>query len=449
MALRRPSVTALLLLCSKSTQAYHHHTHFHPSAAASIAKPNIRRSSSPPHLLFNFSPPPPPPPATTPATQVVRRDLFGYVGLISLVAATPAIDWNGIGGNELSNIARLSYFTVVAIGSVYLGVRRQDIGETAPITGKSAALAPFIATATLGGLYLIIKYTALDPGTFYRGVACLFALLSTSELLQPLLGLAIAGELTRPADYAFDDEREKEIMDSGALPAFAIALSIIAAYLQGPVSTGGTLPLPIFASLSNSLGWGITMASLGVLALESFTAASALLIGLFFYDAFFVFKSDVMLTVATQIEAPAKFLFAAVREAGDERYPFSVLGLGDVVVPGAFVSLMREVDKDGLDEKPRRAKADEDAPLSYFNLSLGAYAIGLCTTFVANYVTRSGQPALVYIVPSLLLTAAGAALYTGQFSQLIEYKSSRAAAAAAAREEWKEERAREKARANK
>ena len=135
------------------------------------------------------------------------RDLFGYVGLISLVAATPAIDWNGIGGNELSNIARLSYFTVVAIGSVYLGVRRQDIGETAPITGKSAALAPFIATATLGGLYLIIKYTALDPGTFYRGVACLFALLSTSELLQPLLGLAIAGELT-PADYAFTDERE-------------------------------------------------------------------------------------------------------------------------------------------------------------------------------------------------------------------------------------------------
>ena len=110
-ALRRPTVTALLLLCIKSTQAWH------ASAAASIAKPNSRRASSPPHLLFNFSPPPPPPPATTPATQVVRRDLFGYVGLISLVAATPAIDWNGIGGNELSNIARLSYFTVVAIGS--------------------------------------------------------------------------------------------------------------------------------------------------------------------------------------------------------------------------------------------------------------------------------------------------------------------------------------------
>ena len=39
----------------------------------------------------------------------------------------------------------------------------------------------------------------------------------------------------------------------------------------------------------------IALASLGVLALESFVAAAGLLLGLFFYDAFFVFKSDVML----------------------------------------------------------------------------------------------------------------------------------------------------------
>ena len=96
--------------------------------------------------------------------------------------------------------------------------------------------------------------------------------------------------------------------------------------------------------------------------------------GLFCYDAFFVFKSDVMLTVATQIEAPAKFLWAAVGAGGANpdrgdvtnrrdmrpypsgpcalgadaggRYPFSVLGLGDVVVPGAFVGLLRELDKE-------------------------------------------------------------------------------------------------------
>ena len=50
-----------------------------------------------------------------------------------------------------------------------------------------------------------------------------------------------------------------------------------------------------------------------------------------------------MVTVATQIEAPVKLLLAALRDAGDGRYPFSVLGLGDIVVPGAFVSIMYEV----------------------------------------------------------------------------------------------------------
>lgn len=144
-------------------------------------------------------------------------------------------------------------------------------------------------------------------------------------------------------------------------------------------------------------------------------------------------------TVATQIEAPAKFLFAAVREAGDTRYPFSVLGLGDVVVPGAFVSLLREVDTDGLEGG--RPTAESDAPgLPYFHAGLSAYAVGLCTTFVANYVTKAGQPALVYIVPSLLLATGANAFARGELQPLLEYKSTRAAAAKEAREAWKAER---------
>jgi len=43
---------------------------------------------------------------------------------------------------------------------------------------------------------------------------------------------------------------------------------------------GGPLSLPAFAALNDSLGFGIVMTSLGVLALESFAAAAALLLGL-------------------------------------------------------------------------------------------------------------------------------------------------------------------------
>jgi len=67
---------------------------------------------------------------------------------------------------------------------------------------------------------------------------------------------------------------------TGAAPAFAVSLAVVAAYLQGPLSTGGPLSLPAFAALNDSLGFGIVMTSLGVLALESFAAAAALLLGL-------------------------------------------------------------------------------------------------------------------------------------------------------------------------
>ena len=67
---------------------------------------------------------------------------------------------------------------------------------------------------------------------------------------------------------------------TGAAPAFAVSLAVVAAYLQGPLSMGGPLSLPAFAALNDSLGFGIVMTSLGVLALESFAAAAALLLGL-------------------------------------------------------------------------------------------------------------------------------------------------------------------------
>lgn len=196
----------------------------------------------------------------------------------------------------------------------------------------------------------------------------------------------------------------------------------------------------------------------------------------------------VVLAVATQVEAPAKFLFAALREPGDTRYPvnggeprtraaprplfvarsgplisdalrdfdslllqFSILGLGDVVVPGAFIALMREVDRDGLSREavgvqrpqppawPRKPKPKPAAPTAtrdrawaanpYFYTGIAAYGAGLLSCFAANYLTKAGQPALVYIVPSLLLAVCGLASSRGELEALRAYESPRAAAA--------------------
>lgn len=383
---------------------------------------------------------------------------------MAFVAAVPAIEWNAIGGADLANAVRLGYFTILALGSVYLGVRRQDLGDASPVSGRNAALAPLFAGAVLGGLYFLIKYSTLNPALLYQFFGCLFALLATSEVLQPFLGLALSGNLLD--EEALSDEQETDMMSRGSPAALAIAACLVVGYLQGNTGADppGTLPLTTFAALNNLLGWGITMGSLGVIALESFAAAAFLLVGLFGYDAFFVFKSDIMVTVATQVEAPAKFLFAAMRESGDTRYPFSILGLGDVVVPGAFISLMREVDRGAVARVPARArpraaskgvvvgeskgKAELDRgdrgwdSNRYFYSGIASYGAGLLLCFAANYITKTGQPALVYIVPTLLITACGLASSRGELAQLTAFESPRAAAA-------KEAMARRKQEANK
>ena len=81
--------------------------------------------SAPSQMLFGRPPPAPPappaPPPTTPATAIIQRDLLGYVSLLAL-GVVPAVDWVSLIGPEAVNPARLAYFSLIAVGSVYLGV---------------------------------------------------------------------------------------------------------------------------------------------------------------------------------------------------------------------------------------------------------------------------------------------------------------------------------------
>ena len=69
-----------------------------------------------------------------------------------------------------------------------------------------------------------------------------------------------------------------------------------------------------------------------------------LLILLFFYDIFFVFGTDVMLTVAKGIEGPIKLMFPKNYSTALDKPQYSILGLGDIVIPGAFVSMCLRYD---------------------------------------------------------------------------------------------------------
>ena len=210
-----------------------------------LARPVPLRCTS--SMFWPPAPPAPPAaPVSIPTTEVVSRDLPGYVSLLAL-GAIPAVEWTAFGGPDALNAARLAYFSLIAVGTVYLGVQRQDFeAQASPISKESAALAPIFASAVLGGLYLVIKYTGLNPGALYQFFACLLALLACSDLLQPFLGLALSGELG--TEQPLGEARESEVMERGAVPAIVLAIALVAAYLQGPLTTGGSLSLPVRAA---------------------------------------------------------------------------------------------------------------------------------------------------------------------------------------------------------
>ena len=68
-----------------------------------------------------------------------------------------------------------------------------------------------------------------------------------------------------------------------------------------------------------------------MLSLGSYSTGVILLCGLFVYDVFWVFGTEVMVSVAKGLNAPIKLLFP--KALGVTPMPFSMLGLGDIVIP--------------------------------------------------------------------------------------------------------------------
>jgi len=156
---------------------------------------------------------------------------------------------------------------------------------------------------------------------------------------------------------------------------------------------------------------------------------------LFFYDIFFVFGTDVMLTVAKGIDAPIKLMFP--KDFSGEKPQYSILGLGDIVIPGIFVSLCLRFDflkainikyfekllKDEAKGEDVSAfkylvKTALECSKSYFKAVNFGYLIAIICTVIVMIVYDHGQPALLYLVPGCCLSVMGLAAYNGEFSYM-------------------------------
>jgi len=239
-----------------------------------------------------------------------------------------------------------------------------------------------------------------------------------------------------------------------------------------------TIPHPdsyaLYVIIQDVFGLCMCILFLSTIRLNSIRVGAILLIVAFLYDIFFVFITplltkhgeSIMVNVATSGGPPKAdplwcekypwstdcrggdplpMLFAMPR-LFDYQGGVSLLGLGDIVLPGLLTSFASRYDEakrliGGASGGSGRTLSngacpgeagDASKPLGffcfccrccgkgYFGPVMVAYAIGLLMANAAVYIMQMGQPALLYLVPCCLGTMAFLGYRAGEWSDLWE-----------------------------
>ena len=336
--------------------------------------------------------------------------------------------------------------------TVYIGAHLSLAQEVSEKVEQSDALAlPLVAGGGLLALWLSFKY--FDKGvvnTLINVYFCVIGVMCVAGLVAPLLR-----RVWRSREPIF----RIHVPFVGALQASTA--DVVGALCGALASAAYGLSKTLF--VGHPAGWiannvlGIAFAVQGIerIALGQFSTAALLLSGLFAYDIVMVFYTPLMVDVATKLDGPIKLLFPRLR-SDPEAQQFSLLGLGDIVVPGIALALLLRYDalqavKRGkfrvansdaavAAKQGRSAVADAtsavtaafvadpfhaisaDFPKPMFNAALWAYAGGLITTVVVMVSFNHAQPALLYLVPAVLLMTVLVALCRGEWNSLLAFQ---------------------------
>jgi minor histocompatibility antigen H13 len=317
--------------------------------------------------------------------------------------------------------------------AVYVGAWRSVKPEPPQesMSDGDAYRFPLVGSCVLFGLFLCFKFLpkSLVNALLAAYVVSLGAFVVVSTVLpfcEPLFPPALRDRVvalpTIPA-IPFLGFPEPTVLEP-TVPELVLA---------GPSIALGTWYFVTKSWLANNLlGLAFSLVGIEALSLGSTRTGAILLAGLFVYDVFWVFCTPVMVSVARNFEAPIKLLFprislgairkataaaakAAAAKAGaaapaSAASHFAMLGLGDIVIPGLFVALMLRHDVE------RRFAS------SYFPTAFWAYVGGVATTIVVMNVFKAAQPALLYIVPSVLGALAAHSALKGEFWALFRWK---------------------------
>jgi len=287
--------------------------------------------------------------------------LLGLLGLGTL----PAVQQN--------QVADLPYFVGLALATIYIGAHRGlTTGQRQMISFKEGILAPIMASVSLFGCYLLIKYLPdFSLQTFLNGYFWLLGSIAGIGAFGPLLR-QVGGPLGQKSlqlplpEGLLQDEQGESVRTAEFAPSDVLAVVLSLAVASGDLASNHSN-----FTLNNLMACLIATDILQLVGLRSFRTAGLMLCGLLLYDVFWVFGSpkvigdNVMLTVATSdiITGPMRILFprqpGGVGEAAD--FQFSLLGLGDIAIPGLLACLALRYDASRTVDMKARAQAAAQA----------------------------------------------------------------------------------------
>jgi len=331
--------------------------------------------------------------------------------------------------NSIACIYIGSYRGIIILQEHELSKEKNDKIEK--MTAKDAYMFPVYGSVVLFSLYMVFKhfdktilnYLLTIHFTFF-GFLSLIQLISYHvEKFFPDMEKVNVVQKTFEINLKFYKKTLELALTKSELIAAFIAIGPTLIYMTTKTW------------LTNNL-FGIAFSICGIesLILPNYKVGFILLWGLFFYDIFWVYGTDVMLTVAKSVDAPIKLIFPINLYA--EPPTFSMLGLGDIVIPGIFIALCLKFDIDkaiaAYNKGNQVTPSEQNATVNpttrtiqpktpYFTWCMVGYALGIVLTFQAMIIFNHAQPALLFLVPCCTLSVALLGFLKKEIQELINY----------------------------
>ncbi|KAF9543043.1 hypothetical protein EC957_001327 [Mortierella hygrophila] len=317
-----------------------------------------------------------------------------------------------------------------------------DVTESMSL--EDAYMFPIFGSMTLFGLYLVFRF--VDKTYVNYLLTAYFGLLGVMATTQ--VGVNCVAPIVKLLGIKLDRwhlnlTKKKKELYAAKFTILHLIMMVASVLLSGYyVATKNWIA-------SNLFGICFALNAIQLLALDSFKTGMILLSGLFLYDIFWVFGTEVMVSVAKNFDAPVKVIFPRIFFGlpADQAYQFAMLGLGDIVIPGVFVALCLRFDQHLAGTKNPNLGRSTRFSKPYFTACFIAYALGLGTTIYVMHTFKAAQPALLYLSPACILSVLFMGLIRGEIKEVFAYTSEDGIEAAKAKEEEEKKKQEEKKKA--